>query len=78
VLTLAAVAENKNIQPEKIDVEIRRQTEEGSPWRTRFVVSLGLGAGLTRRELAILYNSARNCEVHKLLSGEFEFEYSWL
>jgi hypothetical protein len=58
-------------------VDVLRQTDEGTPWRTRFVVSLDLGAGLTRREQAILYNSARKCEVHKLLSGELEFEYGW-
>ena len=77
MLTVAAVAENKLIKLDKIDVEISRQTDEGSPWRTRFAVSLDLGSGLTRREQAILYNSARNCEVHKLLSGELEFEYVW-
>ena len=75
MLTLAAVADNKNIKPEKIEVTIRRETEEGSPWRTRFGIHLDLGEGLTRREQAILYNSARNCEVHKLLSGGLEFDY---
>ena len=34
-----------------------------------------LPANEARREQAILYNSARRCEVHKLLTGEIGFEY---
>jgi hypothetical protein len=34
-----------------------------------------LGAGLDRRGRIILFNSARLCEVHKLLSGEMSFNY---
>jgi hypothetical protein len=34
-----------------------------------------LGEGLTRRERTILLNAARRCEVHKLLSGQFAFDY---
>jgi hypothetical protein len=56
-------------------VRVTRETAEGSPWRTRFVVRVDLGQGLTRREQAILFNSARRCEVHQLLTGETTFEY---
>jgi hypothetical protein len=48
---------------------------QGRAWQSSFVVQVDLGTGLTRREQAILYNSARGCEVHKLLSGEMAFDY---
>jgi len=38
---------------------------------------LDLGPGLTQRERAILLNSARHCEVHKLLTGALHFNYDW-
>ena len=72
---MAAVAAHKGIEPETLDVQIHRQTVEGAPWQTTFAIELDLGNGLTRREQAILYNSARRCEVHKLLTGEIGFEY---
>jgi uncharacterized OsmC-like protein len=48
---------------------------EGSPWRTSFDVQIDLGTGLTKRERVLLFNSARRCEVYKLLTGELHFEY---
>ena len=56
-------------------MQIERKTKEGQSWQTRFEVQVDLGAGLTRREQIILYNSARRCEVHKLLDGEMTFHY---
>jgi len=75
VLTVAAVAAHKGIEPERIDVQIERQTTESAVWRTAFVIHLDLGQGLSRREQIILINSARHCEVHKLLGGEMAFDY---
>lgn len=72
---MAAVADHKGISPEKMDVRIERETVEGSPWRTSFVVHVDLGEGITDRERAVLYNSARQCEVRKLLTGEVQFDY---
>jgi hypothetical protein len=74
-LTIAAVAANKGISPERVDVQVQRETEEGRPWQTRFAVRVDLGEGLTRRERIILFNSARQCEVNKLLNGEIAFAY---
>ena len=74
-LTIAAVADHKEISPERIDVQIDRETVEETPWRTSFTVRIDLGEGLTRRECAILFNAARRCEVHKLLSGQMRFDY---
>jgi hypothetical protein len=76
VLTLAAVAADKGIAPQRIGVQIERRTDEGRPWRTWFAVQIDLGGGLTRRERIILYNCARHCEVNKLLNGELAFEYT--
>ncbi len=41
---------------------------------TLFASRLELGEGLTVREQRILLNSARTCEVHKMLRGEIAFE----
>jgi hypothetical protein len=75
VLTMAAVAAHKGIRPQQIDVDIHRQSVEGSAWQTDFVVDIDLGPGLSRRDRIILFNSARRCEVHKLLTGEIAFDY---
>ena len=77
MLTVAAVAANKEITVERIEATIDRQTEESRPWKTAFTIRVDLGGErLTRRERAILYNAARGCEVHKLLDGEMTFEYA--
>ena len=72
---MAAVAAHKGIEPETLGVQVHRETVEGAPWQTTFAVEIDLGTGLSRREQGILYNSARRCEVHKLLTGEMAFEY---
>ena len=74
MLTIAAVAEHKGILPTQIDVRIRRHTAQGALWQTQFTTEICLGPGLTRRERAILYNSARSCEAHKLLRGEISLD----
>lgn len=38
---------------------------------------MDLGSGLARRERAILFNSARHCDVHKLVTGDMSFDYRW-
>lgn len=74
-MTLAAVADHKKITPGRLNVRIGYRIEPGKRWRTAFKVIIDLGQGLTPRERKILYNSARFCEVAKLLSGEKTFEY---
>jgi uncharacterized OsmC-like protein len=75
VLTMAAVAANKGIQLEKLEAQVDAVTDvtEGGQ-RTKFSTIIDLGHGLTDREIRILFNSARRCEVHKLLGGQIEFE----
>ena len=75
VLTMAAVAANKGIRVDKLEAQIDAVTDvtEGGQ-RTKFSSVIDLGQGLTDREIKILSNSARRCEVHKLLGGQIEFE----
>jgi uncharacterized OsmC-like protein len=75
VLTIAAVAASKGITLDEAAVDIHRQTSEGTVWQTSFRIEIHLAEGLTKREKAILYNSARKCEVHKMLNGQFRFDY---
>jgi hypothetical protein len=75
VLTMAAVADNKGIKPTRLAASVEGLTEfVGRQTTTRFLSHLDLGEGLTPREQRILYNSARTCEVHKMLRGEVTFE----
>ena len=75
VLTMAAVAASKGIEVTRLAATVQGVTEfEGLGANTRFVTNLDLGDGLSSREQAILYNSARRCEVHKMLRGQIEFE----
>ena len=74
VLTMAAVAANKGMTLDKLEVQVETRVEEaGRHQRTTFVTATDLGLGLTERERRILFNSARRCEVHKLLRGSIEF-----
>lgn len=73
---MAAVAAHKNIPVEKLDARVVTTIDEGHPaWQSCFDVQVDLGSGLDERERIILFNSARRCEVHKLLSGEISFDY---
>jgi len=75
VLTMAAVAANKGIDTARLEADVEGRTEfVGRSTRTHFTTHLRLGEGLTSREVRILYNAARSCEVHKMLRGEIAFE----
>jgi uncharacterized OsmC-like protein len=74
VLTMAAVAEHKGMSPNHLSVVVEGHTVIATRGTsTRFVSRLKLGEGLTVREQRILFNSARTCEVHKMLRGEITF-----
>jgi uncharacterized OsmC-like protein len=75
-LTLSAVADNKKISLKKLEVRVGCKTGNGTSRSTRFTISIDAGNGLTQREQAILFNSARNCEVGKILAGAIDIEYS--
>lgn len=75
VLTMAAVAVHKGITLDKLEVQIEtRVGEADGRQRTTFVAEVDLGSGLNERQRRILFNSARYCEVHKLLEGSIQFE----
>ena len=84
-LTIAAVAANKGITLGRLAVSVESRTELaatiGSANRgganraaTHFYSRVGLDKELSPRERRILFNSARLCEVHKMLRGEITFE----
>jgi uncharacterized OsmC-like protein len=74
VLTMAAVADHKEITCTRLAASVESRTEfVGRETKTGFVSHLDLGQGLTPRELRILYNAARTCEVHKMLRGKIDF-----
>ena len=75
VLTMAAVAASKGIAVTRLGATVQGVTEfVGMGANTRFITDFDLGEGLSSRERAILYNSARRCEVHKMLRGNIEFQ----
>ena len=75
---MAAVADHKKIKLETVDVGIAYQLRPGKKWLTSFKIKIDLGDGLTSRERTILFNSARLCEVTKLLDGEKKFTYEFV
>lgn len=77
-MTIAAVAEEKGITPEKIEVQVASQTTVNDKWKTHFSIQIDLGKGLSKREQVLLYNAARTCEVGRMISGEVDFEYKLL
>lgn len=78
VLTMAAVAGYKGIALRKAEVRIEPHVVEGTRWQSTLRIGIDLGEGLSRREQKILFNSARLCEVHKILTGDLRFEYRLL
>ena len=76
MLTLSAVADHKQITMEKCEVQVGCITSNGTSPSTRFKIRIDVGEGLTQRERAILFNSARNCEVGKIIDGKVDIDYS--
>jgi uncharacterized OsmC-like protein len=75
VLTMAAVAEHKGMVVSRLAASVEGRTEfTGRQTNTYFVSKIDLGEGLSPREQRILYNSAKQCEVHKMLRGEISFD----
>ncbi|MFO7645629.1 MAG: hypothetical protein R6W95_14690 [Desulfosarcina sp.] len=72
---MAAVAANKQIHLEKLEVRVSPRIEEGKPWQTDFDIDLDLGGGLDPRQRTILSRCAGMCEVSKLLTGTIRFNY---
>lgn len=71
---MAAVAAHKGIRHTRLGATVEGRTELGTETTTHFASELDLGVGLTTREQRILFNAARQCEVHKMLRGTVTFE----
>jgi uncharacterized OsmC-like protein len=76
ILTLHAVAQHKGIvlRDTHLALEYHRNSNDG----TRFEVTLNLDDHLTDRERKILYQSARICEVGKILKSDVQIDYHLL
>ena len=75
MLTISAVAEYKKINLTGISIHIIRNTTDDKAVETQFVIEAYLKGDLTKRDRILLFNSARKCEVSKLLSGKFNFQF---
>jgi uncharacterized OsmC-like protein len=73
VLTLDAVAQNKGIALSKLKARLAYTSKDNE---TCFYVELELEGALTDREKKILFQSARSCEVAKILKGNVQIHYS--
>lgn len=74
-LTIAAVAAHKGIALGRLSVSVESHTRLAERRAaTRFIARVDLGDGLDPRERRILFNSAKLCEVHKMLRGEITFD----
>jgi hypothetical protein len=74
-LTLAAVAANKGIELGGLEARVTPVAGERRNDRDGFRVELSIGGSLTKRERLILENSARSCEIAKILSGHNTIHY---
>lgn len=75
IRTIAAVADAKQIQVGSSMVHVRMELEEDNPWQVAFSLSFDMDKDLSRRECTILVNSAKSCEVSKILAGNTSFEF---
>jgi uncharacterized OsmC-like protein len=73
VLTLDAVAQNKGIALSKVKARLAYTTKDSE---ICFYAELELEGALSDREKKILFQSARSCEVSKILTGNVQIRYS--
>jgi len=59
-------------------VRVSRSTSQTEQDKTTFLIETELGGDLSKREKILLFNSARKCDVGKLLAGEVSLEYQLL
>jgi uncharacterized OsmC-like protein len=74
-LTISAVAENKKINLDDLEVQIAKISRRNIQIEICFEIDIMIAGALTKREKILLFNSARKCDVGELLSGKFEFDY---
>ncbi|MFH2132275.1 MAG: hypothetical protein ABIK68_18000 [bacterium] len=59
-------------------VQVRLHLDQQAQWKSGFSIDIKLDAHLTQREEAILFNTAKSCEVLKMLSGSMAFGFHWV
>jgi uncharacterized OsmC-like protein len=76
VLTLAAVAAHKRMVIDRLAVvtTFDLALTPGVGTRTSFASRIEVDGRLDERERTILLNSARRCDVHKILAGQMSFD----
>ncbi len=60
---------------QKLELRVEREHVNNRCVHTTFRIEIDLGDGLSQRERVLLFNSARKCDVHELLDGNFQFDY---
>ena len=75
-LTVSAVAENKKINLEKLEIKIDFKIIDVRTYTCNYKILLDFGSGLDRRGRSILFAAARSCHVGKILKGKLDFDYS--
>jgi uncharacterized OsmC-like protein len=58
-----------------VDVRVSRRSSPTDKDTTVFHIETELKGDLSQREKILLFNSARKCDVSKLLAGQVNFEY---
>jgi uncharacterized OsmC-like protein len=58
-----------------LEIAISRHSNKNDEAGSLFKVEVKIDSDLTTREKILLFNSARKCDVSKLLFGKSEFEY---
>lgn len=74
-LTLSAVADCKQIRLGQVGLRVDCQAAPDRDDSITFGIQIDLGPGLTHRERTILLNSARSCEVSKILASDIDFNF---
>ncbi len=60
---------------DEIEVLVSRDTYNNEENHSVYSVEIELPANLDDREKILLFNSARKCDVTKILKGGFQFQY---
>jgi len=58
-----------------IEVRVSREVQNTRENKSLYSVEIELPAYLDDREKILLFNSAKKCDVTKILKGEFQFQY---
>ena len=59
----------------KTEVHIERIPSSDAPGMTLYEIGIDLAGEFDNREKVILFNSARKCDVGKILAGKIDFQY---